>query len=145
MQLNLTSTYKNLLCSKYLNRGYTPFRTVCRKFLDPHIWYSETAYGSASKAVLRKLAIPSITAEWDLLSEYVYGIIRIRRSGITHTIENERRKVDKDQNMNIATKITYQIINQMINRNIYVYDDYAMKPGSPKPFFIQAAELFGTI
>jgi hypothetical protein len=29
----------------------------------------------------------------------------------------------------------------MINRNIY--DDYAMKPGSPKPFFIRAAELLG--
>jgi hypothetical protein len=28
--------------------------------------------------------------------------------------------------------------SQMINRNIY--DDYAMKPGSPKPF-IEAAEL----
>jgi hypothetical protein len=29
----------------------------------------------------------------------------------------------------------------MINRNIY--DDYAMKPGSPKPFFIRAAALLG--
>jgi hypothetical protein len=31
--------------------------------------------------------------------------------------------------------------SQMINRNIY--DNYAMKPGSPKPFFIRAAELLG--
>jgi hypothetical protein len=29
----------------------------------------------------------------------------------------------------------------MINRNIY--DDYAMNPGSPKPFFIRAAEFLG--
>jgi hypothetical protein len=29
----------------------------------------------------------------------------------------------------------------MINRNIY--DDYAMKPGSSKPFFIRAGELLG--
>jgi hypothetical protein len=29
----------------------------------------------------------------------------------------------------------------MINRNIY--DDYAMTPGSPKPFVIRAAELVG--
>jgi hypothetical protein len=65
------------------------------------------------------------------------------RSGITHTNGNEIRKVDEDQNMNIATTITYQIINQMINWNIYVNDDYAIKPRSPKPFFIRAAELFG--
>jgi hypothetical protein len=31
----------------------------------------------------------------------------------------------------------------MINRNIL--DDYAMKPGSPKPFFIRAAEFLGQI
>jgi hypothetical protein len=31
--------------------------------------------------------------------------------------------------------------SQMINRNIY--SDCAMKPGSPKPFFIRAAELLG--
>jgi hypothetical protein len=29
----------------------------------------------------------------------------------------------------------------MINQNIY--DDYAIKPGSPKSFFIRAAELLG--
>jgi hypothetical protein len=29
----------------------------------------------------------------------------------------------------------------MINRNIY--DDYAMIPRSPKPFFIRSAELLG--
>jgi hypothetical protein len=27
--------------------------------------------------------------------------------------------------------------------NPIIYDDYAMKPGSPKPFFKRAAELFG--
>jgi hypothetical protein len=31
--------------------------------------------------------------------------------------------------------------SQMINRNIY--DDYAMKPVSSKPFFIRAAECLG--
>jgi hypothetical protein len=34
-------------------------------------------------------------------------------------------------------------MNQMINWNIYVNDDYAMTPGSPKPFYIRAVELFG--
>jgi hypothetical protein len=33
--------------------------------------------------------------------------------------------------------------SQMVNRNIY--DDFAMKPESPKPFFIRAAVLLGQI
>jgi hypothetical protein len=41
----------------------------------------------------------------------------------------------------ILAKENHPTRSQMINRNIY--DDYAMKPGSRKPFFIRAAELLG--
>jgi hypothetical protein len=59
---------------------------------------------------------------------------RIMRSGITHTNGNERRKHDEDRN-----RRPDPTRSQKINRDIY--DDYAMKPGSQKPFFIRAAEL----
>jgi hypothetical protein len=41
----------------------------------------------------------------------------------------------------ILTNENHPTRSQMIYRNIY--DDYAIKPGSPKPFFIRAAELLG--
>jgi ribonuclease HI len=52
----------------------------------------------------------------------------------------------KDENtiktrIRILTNENHPTRSQMLNRNIY--DHYAMKPGSPKPFFIRAAELLG--
>jgi hypothetical protein len=41
----------------------------------------------------------------------------------------------------ILTNANHPTRSLMINRNIY--DDYAMKPESPKPFFIRAAKLLG--
>jgi hypothetical protein len=43
--------------------------------------------------------------------------------------------------ISILTNGNHPTRSQMINRNIY--DDYAMKPELPKPFFIRAAELLG--
>jgi hypothetical protein len=63
------------------------------------------------------------------------------QSGITQTNGNERQKHDEDQNKNIDERKPSYTRSQMITRNIY--DDYAMKPGSPKLFFIRAAEHLG--
>jgi hypothetical protein len=41
----------------------------------------------------------------------------------------------------ILTNGNHRTRSQIINRNIYV--EYAIKPGSPKSFFIRAAELLG--
>jgi uncharacterized protein YmfQ (DUF2313 family) len=41
----------------------------------------------------------------------------------------------------ILTNENHPTRSQMINQKIY--DDYAMKPGSTKPFFIRLAELLG--
>jgi hypothetical protein len=65
---------------------------------------------------------------------------RIMRSGLTNTNGNDRRKHDEDRNKNIdERKSPHQITNDKPN----IFDYHAMKPGSPKPFFIQAAELLG--
>jgi hypothetical protein len=63
---------------------------------------------------------------------------RIMRSGITNTNGNERRKHDEDWNKNIDEQKPLQITD-------HIYDDYAMKPRSIKPFFIRAAELLGQL
>jgi hypothetical protein len=43
----------------------------------------------------------------------------------------------------ILTNGNHPARSQMLNRNIY--DDYAIKPGSPKLFFIRRAKLLGQI
>jgi hypothetical protein len=43
--------------------------------------------------------------------------------------------------MRILKNENHSTRSKMINRNIY--DDYAMKPRSPKSFFIRAAEFLG--
>jgi hypothetical protein len=62
---------------------------------------------------------------------------RIMRSGTTNTNGNEKRKHCRGRNNNIDERKP----PHMINRNIY--DDYAMKPGLSKPFYIRAVELPG--
>jgi hypothetical protein len=61
------------------------------------------------------------------------------RNGITNIKGNERRKHDGDRR--ILTNENHPTRSQMINR--IIYDDYAMKPGSPKLFFLRAAEPLG--
>jgi hypothetical protein len=63
------------------------------------------------------------------------------RSGISKTNGNKRQKQDEDRNINIdERKPAYKITNDKLK---YQRRLYAMKLGSPKPFFIRAAELLG--
>jgi hypothetical protein len=63
------------------------------------------------------------------------------RSVITHILTEMRDKNTMKTGIRILKNENHPTRSQMLNRNIY--DDYAMKLGSPKPFFIRAAELFG--
>jgi DNA-binding response OmpR family regulator len=57
------------------------------------------------------------------------------------TLMEMRDKNTMKIGIRILTNENHPTRSQMIKRNIY--DDYAMKPGSPKHFFIRVAELLG--
>jgi hypothetical protein len=86
-----------------------------------------SVYGAASKAVLRKL---------DPIHHRAVTLA-LRTLAVFKTKQQHKTGIRILTNENHTTR------SQMINRNIY--NDYAMKPGSPKLFFIRAAELLGKI
>jgi hypothetical protein len=100
--------------------------------------YGETVYGSASKVVLRKM--DHIHHIGVRLAFRTFAVCKTQNilceAGLSKLKEMRDKKTMKKID---EQKPPFQITNDKPN----IYDDYAMKPGSPKSFFIRAAELLG--
>jgi hypothetical protein len=102
--------------------------------------YVETAYGSDSNMVLRKLE--PIHHRGVRLALGTFAVCKTelceaRLPTLTEMSDENTMKTG----IRILTNGNHPTRSQTINRNIY--EDYAMKPGSPRPLFIRAAELLG--
>jgi hypothetical protein len=104
--------------------------------------YGEKAYGSASKAVLRKQ--DPIHHRGVRLALGTFAVCKTENvlcKAELPTLTEMRDENTMKTGIRILKNENQPTRSQMINWNIY--DDYAIKPGSPKPFFIRAAELLG--
>jgi hypothetical protein len=98
--------------------------------------YDETAYGSASKAVMRKL--DNIHRRGVRLALGTFAMCKTENVLCEARLPTLTQFTDENTmktGIRLLTNKNHPTILQMINRNIC--DDYAIKPGSPKPFFIQ--------
>jgi hypothetical protein len=92
------------------------------------------------KAVLRKL--DSIHHRGVILVLGIFAVCKTENvlcdAGLP-TLTEMRDENTMKTGIRILTSENQLKRSQMVNRNIY--DDYAMKSGSPRPFFLRAAEL----
>jgi hypothetical protein len=106
--------------------------------------YGETAYGSVSKEVERKLE-PIHHIEVRLVLK-TFALCKTKNvlceAGLPKLTEMRYENTMKTR-IRILTNKSHPTRSQMIIRNIY--NDYVMNPRSPKTFFILAAELIGQI
>jgi hypothetical protein len=126
-KLNLTKCLSHTSCGG----DQKTFLKIHQMIILSTLKYDETAYGSASKAVLRKL--DPIHHRGVRLALGTFAVCKtdnvLCEAGLP-TLTEMRDGNMMNTGIRILTNENHPTRSRMINRNIY--DDYAMKPGSPK-------------